>query len=368
MNEINCLFFELIRVAIGTQETLSRFPSEAEWEELFEMAVKQSLVGVCFVGLHTLGADSDEGYAQIGMSEDLFFDWMGMAAQINMKNDLVNQQCVDLQKRLAADGLDTCVLKGQGIAGLYGEELRGFRQSGDIDLWVDAPMKMILEYAKKYNSKFHFDYLHVNLDAFDDTEVELHYRPGCMYNLRRNRSLQSWFANNKEFVGIPMGNGNVTVPTINFNAFYILHHTYRHLINGGIGMRQMMDYYFVLQASLKIQEVASTIESFGMKKFASGVMWIMQEVFGLTDDRVICKPDEEEGQFLLNEIMMGGNFGHHDSRKEKRKPDESKWDILVRKIKTNMHLLTHYPSEVLSVPFYFVWHYLWKKKQNYSLQ
>ena len=42
------LFFELIRVALGTQDTLSRPPSKGEWAELYAMAKKQSLVGICF--------------------------------------------------------------------------------------------------------------------------------------------------------------------------------------------------------------------------------------------------------------------------------------------------------------------------------
>ena len=52
--------------------------AEAEWEKLLEMAVKQSLAGVCFRGLHRLVADSDNDLAIIGMSEDLFLNWMGM--------------------------------------------------------------------------------------------------------------------------------------------------------------------------------------------------------------------------------------------------------------------------------------------------
>ena len=148
MNGINTLFYELIRVAIGTQTSLSRFPTEAEWENLFDMAVKQSLVGICFAGLSRLGADSDNGFAKIGMSESLFFDWMGMAAQINMKNDLVNKQCANLQKQLAAYGFRSSILKGQAVAMLYGEELRGFRQSGDIDIYVDCGREKAIEYAR----------------------------------------------------------------------------------------------------------------------------------------------------------------------------------------------------------------------------
>lgn len=52
--DTNNLFLELIRVAIGNQECLSRTPSKAEWAELYAMSKKQSLVGICFAGLQKL--------------------------------------------------------------------------------------------------------------------------------------------------------------------------------------------------------------------------------------------------------------------------------------------------------------------------
>ena len=60
MKETDKLFYELIRVAIGTQESLSRLPLAREWGELYKMAQKQSLLGVCFAGLQRLGTDSDD--------------------------------------------------------------------------------------------------------------------------------------------------------------------------------------------------------------------------------------------------------------------------------------------------------------------
>ena len=104
MININELFFELIRVAIGTQDSLSRIPSNREWKELYDMAQKQSLVGVCFAGLQKLGADADVGFARIGMSEMLYFTWLGMAAKIQQKNESVNQLCAELQAKLSTDG------------------------------------------------------------------------------------------------------------------------------------------------------------------------------------------------------------------------------------------------------------------------
>lgn len=54
MADINNLFFELIRVAIGNQVCLSHTASADEWGELYAMAKKQSIVGICFAGLQKL--------------------------------------------------------------------------------------------------------------------------------------------------------------------------------------------------------------------------------------------------------------------------------------------------------------------------
>lgn len=48
---IEQLFFELIRVATGMQNTLSKTLSTLEWKQLYDMAKKQSLVGICFVSI-----------------------------------------------------------------------------------------------------------------------------------------------------------------------------------------------------------------------------------------------------------------------------------------------------------------------------
>ena len=107
------LFFELIQVAIGTRICLSRTPSADEWGELYAMAKKQSLVGVCFAGVQKLQTQRQEP------PEMLYLTWMGMAAKIQQRNEVVNRQCVELQKRLSANGLRCSILKGQGVAALY---------------------------------------------------------------------------------------------------------------------------------------------------------------------------------------------------------------------------------------------------------
>lgn len=364
MSDLDTFFFELIRVAIGTQSSLSRLPSETEWNELFDMAVKQSLAGVCFAGVSSLGDDSDDGFAKIGMSEDLFFNWMGMAAQINMKNELVNQQCVELQKRLAAEGFRSSILKGQAVAMLYGEELRGFRQSGDIDIYVDCGREKAIEYARSIQGDVDWDYKHLHLKVFDDTAVEMHYVPEVFLNLRKNRKLRKWFKEPQIASSMFRETDDLVCPSVEFNLFYILLHTYRHFLYEGVGMRQLMDYYFVLRNeevdSPMRQRTFETISSFGMTRFASGVMWIMRDVFGMSEHLLLCEPDEKEGRYILREVMTGGNFGHHDKRL-KDDMTTGKKRAIKKILKHNLHLLTHYPGDTLWTPVWIVYHWFWKK-------
>lgn len=223
---MNELFFELIRVAIGTQDTLSRLPSASEWGKLYKLAKKQSLVGVCFAGLQRLRADADEGFARIGMSEELYFDWMGNTFMIQRKNGIVNQQCAELQAKLSAEGFRSCILKGQGVGQQYAENLHGLRQSGDIDVWLlpnyreseNSHIARVVRYARSINPKSHFSGKHVDLSAFEDTEVELHVTPAKMNCPWHNRRLQDWFSNS---TGAIISMNGFSIPD---NAFNIVYH------------------------------------------------------------------------------------------------------------------------------------------------
>ena len=192
---INILFFELIQVAIGARICLSYAPSPDEWGELYAMAKKQSLVGVCFAGVQKLQTQKQE------LPEMLYLTWMGMAAKIQQRNEVVNRQCTELDKRLKSEGYSYCILKGQGIASLYDEHLRGLRQSGDIDVWIlqnkgetkKERIDRVVRYAKGFDPNSHFSGKHIDLSVFSDTEVELHVTPAKMNCPKRNRWLQKWF-------------------------------------------------------------------------------------------------------------------------------------------------------------------------------
>lgn len=360
------LFYELIRVAVGNANSLSHTPSQKEWKALYDMAKKQSLVGVCFAALQRLGADADKGFARIGMSEMQYLTWMGMAAKIQQRNEIVNHQCVALQKRLSDDGLSSVILKGQGIGQLYGS-LIGLRQSGDIDVWIKGCRANTLAYVQKVSPTNEVTWLHTQLKVFEDTEVEIHFMPTYMRCPWLNKRLQKWFKKYENFDQFASCLGMV-VPSVEFNRVFLLLHIFRHLLGEGIGLRQVMDYYYVLQQPNNILGDSYQVETMKLLKqlrlhgFASGLMWVMQEVFGLKHECMLCEPDEKLGRLILREIELSGNFGQHD---ERSKEGESTWARFYRTNATNLKLLRYFPEEVLCTPFYRMWHKCWQMKHGY---
>lgn len=395
---IEQLFFELIRVAIGTQVTLSRPPSACEWKELYNMAKKQSLVGICFAGLQKLynsvnqeprtqnpqpnSTQNQEPITQ-NLDEVQYLTWMGMAAKIQQRNEVVNRQCVELQKRLSKEGLRSCILKGQAVAYLYDENLSGLRQSGDIDAWLDASRNDIMRYVQNIAPTTNVREHHMELEAFQDTEVEIHFWPGVIRHFIKNRKLQKWFERKRDevfsnrielygSVGLA-----ICAPTPEFHAVQQMAHMYHHLFDSGIGLRQVMDYYFVLQALCNdntstgsaqahndnLSSLNQAINHIGMGRFAAAMMWVLQETMGLEREKMICEPSEEDGKFLLGEIVRGGNFGKYDDKKTR---DTSNYfSSFYGSIFRNMRYLRFNPFDWFWSPIWRLYYFGWRKMNGY---
>lgn len=328
MNDKNKLFFELIQVALSTRICLSHTPSADEWGELYAMAKKQSLVGVCFAGIQKLVDSEKEDYC--GMSELQYLTWMGMAAKIQQRNEVVNRQCAELQARLSADGFRNYIMKGQAMGSLYklgaecGElrDLSALRQSGDIDVYLEGGLDKILAYAKSIGKTDGVNELEMHVEVFNNTEVEFHYRPMVLRDPIKNRRLQRYFDENasvqfnNEVILDEEKGLKICAPTNLFNLVHQLVHIYLHFMTGGIGLRQIMDYYFVLKACKDDdqKEELRVIHQIGLDKFAGGLAWVLNHVFALPPEYSYWQMNEADGRALLKEIMISGNFGHTDER------------------------------------------------------
>ncbi|MCQ2258755.1 MAG: nucleotidyltransferase family protein [Bacteroidaceae bacterium] len=367
MANIEELFFELIRVAIGYQGSLSSIPSEKEWDRLFILAQKQALIGICFAGIQNLLESNT--LADIGLKEKQYLTWMGLATRIQQKNEVINQQCVKLQGKLLDDGFESVVLKGQGVAQLYGKRLCKLRQSGDIDLFLRSEMNQVVSYVQRIAPTNEINHKHAQLHIFDDTEVELHYIAAELHCPWQDKYLQDFFKAHTEKKERELeGAGVILVPETDFNIVHLITHSYRHLFGDGIGLRQVMDLFFAIESTKNdgrnMSNISEVVRKAGMGKFMSALTWVLNFVFGMDVTKMPWEPNEKTGRFLLNEILATGNFGKYDTRINRQ--SESRWQRFWRVTRQNLRLFQLAPWEVICTPIWRIWHFIWMRSHGYT--
>ena len=359
------VIFDFLKYCLGAKGDMSNVVAGMDWRLLYEFASKQAMLGVCFDGIERLGKEYPEELKQNPIDRNLLMSWMGAAQQIRRQNVKVNVVAGKLYSMLREDGLRCCILKGQGNALMYPNPYS--RNPGDIDVWVNASREQITEYAKKHfelEDDMRFHHLEATMDG---VPVELHFFPGIMNNLVYNARLQKWFKRNADLqcsnvLELPDDAGEIAVPTAAFNVVYQLTHLYHHFFDEGIGMRQIVDYYFVVirDELLVIRDTLQReLKYLGLWKFAGAVMYVLHEVLGLPEEKMIAPIDEKRGKLLLAEILNGGNFGKHFT-KYGHFTQQGMAKKYFLKIWRNMHFVRYYPAEALSEPLFRTWHFFWR--------
>ena len=248
MNDITA-FFAFLKYCLGYKGNMSRVVAGMDWQMLYSFASKQALLGLCFEGIERLGEEYPEELKRNPIGRELLMTWMGKAQQIRRQNRKVNIVASKLFSMLREDGMRCCILKGQGNALMYPNPYS--RTPGDIDVWIHASRERISEYAsKKFELEDDIRLQHLET-SLDGVPVELHFFPGIMNNPIYNARLQKWFKRNADLqcshiVGLPDGAGDIAIPTTAFNVIYQLTHLYHHFFDEGIGMRQIIDYFLVV--------------------------------------------------------------------------------------------------------------------------
>ena len=434
---------------------MSRVIAGMNWQALYSFASKQALLGLCFDGIERLGEEYPEELRLNPIGRELLVTWMGKAQQIRRQNMKVNVVASKLYSMLREDGLRCCILKGQGNALMYSNAYS--RNPGDIDVWVNASREQITEYAKTHfeiGNDIRFQHLETSMDG---VPVELHFFPCTMNNPIYHVRLQKWFKRNADLqcsnvVSLPDGIGEIAIPTTAFNVIYQLTHLYHHFFDEGIGMRQIIDYFLVVNdfsknvfldtdfsnhpvplskegstshpdpltlrgeggnrptrcseplrskdggpskvspdcagwdrrgvsgdiasdasvssafitdssASTALDVVQRELKYLGLWKFAGAVMFVLHEVLGLAEDKMIVPMDEKRGKLLLAEILNGGNFGKHFT-KYGHFTQQGMAKKYFLKIWRNMHFVRYYPAEALCEPIFRTWHFFWRMKNN----
>lgn len=331
------IFYELILVALGLRKSLNRNPSEQEWMWLFHTCQKQAIAAFVFPVLEQLNKAEQKAPVK------LIYEWLALSERVKAQNELMNQEAARLTKMYESEGHRTAILKGQANARLYPDKM--LRQPGDIDIWLDGGREKVIDSTMKLGllkgeiAKFTVDgeltlaYHHIHLAKNENgVDVEVHFRPSSgNKNPFTNRRLQ-------RFLEAEINRGNeltpegFRVPSLRFALVMQLAHIQRHLVSEGVGMRQIIDYYYLLKSNTRSSSarllpkgrknftndtnIRNILNYCGLKHIAEAMMWVLHEKLGLEDEYLIAPMDERRGKMLLRQIMEGGNFGHYHPDKQ----------------------------------------------------
>ena len=278
------IYFRFIQFSLGVYDGKEFLDGSAlkdlDWAAFYEFAKKQTLVGVVFDGIQKLLKGAAPNL-------ELLMRWFGINQKIMQRNNVLNEATVAIYNKVKDSGYSCCILKGQGNAVMYPNPL--IRIPGDVDVWVNARRDEIrsLAHSLAENANGHVDdesFNHIGLSVNGIT-VELHSTPSFMANFVYNRRLQRWLKQNVDeqcnnMVALPNDAGFIAVPTHSFNIVYQLYHLYHHYFYEGVGLRQVVDYYFVLVKSEE-RRVKNSIalerelKHLGLWKFAGAMMFVL---------------------------------------------------------------------------------------------
>ena len=435
-------FFDFLRFCISSAKDIPDSLKEADWKELYAIAKKQCLVGVLFDGIKKLPAE------YVGMKKELLLQWMAESQMLEKANVRLNDAAIHVSEWFRKKGFRTCILKGQGNALMYPNPYS--RTPGDIDIWVEGGDKRLIFFVRSISPHEKACYHHIEFPSYKGVEVEVHYRPSFLLCFWHNRKLQKYYERVKEKQfshRVMLGEqGEIAIPTAEFNLIFQLTHIFSHLMNEGIGLRQLLDYYYVLcdfykvyqnfskthpssltlkggstafpcplspqgtgdvtapprrseplrskvggpskvspdcagwdrlsiegdnsagsttavtsSASTALDVVQKELKELGMWKFAGGIMYIMQEVFGMPASRLIVPPNEKYGKFVLNEVLEAGNFGRHDAR---YRFGRSQLGHNLQRVYRDIRLVRYFTGEALCEPLFRIWHFFWRMKNK----
>lgn len=310
-------FFTLLRAGLwGTEADVSLFDASTDWMKLYNLAKKQSSIGIVYEGLLTLPVE-------LRPSRSIFLQWSNVVAGIEESNEHLNGELKNVFTLYRQHGLTPVLLKGQGVAQNYRHPYR--RQCGDIDVYLGKEMQKANELLRP--EAVHEDEEMAKHTAFQwhNVEIENHCimvslnAPGAKRFFQK--TIDEWYPGGHT---LSIDGFSVEVPPHEFNAVFLLVHAINHFFSGGLGLRQITDWLCLLHAT-RTQFNKDLhwryLQKTGLARAAKAFGAIAVKCLGMPVESLpfsLETKDIKRGEWLLAYVWEGGNFGHYRADKKPR--------------------------------------------------
>lgn len=232
--------------------------------------------------------------------EDEYYDAIGVIAQIQQENELVNKQ-LDAFETMMAE-VPHVVVKGQMVARYYPDG--SLRQSGDIDFFCEPGYyqraKALLSSVQAIEWQESDSYKH-EVFVWNEVLFEMHASLMTFFA----RSHQRYWDNNVE----------PHVAEATEEVVYVFAHLFHHFIVGGVGLKQFCDLAMTIhhyRDELDVERLQSHLEALGLLAAFRAVGWVLVNALGLPEDEFpfkISAINARRGTAILEDVLKMGCFG-----------------------------------------------------------
>lgn len=320
MTPIQKQFFALVQSGLwGTAIDEALFGPQTDWQQLYQSARAQALLGITFDGMQCLPQE-------LRPKRELYLRWCNALVQIEENNHLLNRELGKVYALYRANGIEPVLLKGQGVAQNYRTPLH--RQCGDIDLYIGPRNYELANKLLRQESTGEHEENHKHTCIhWHGVDVENHRILSRLSSPSADRSFQQEIARWHGTDACPsqkIEDCRATLPPLSFNVAYVLAHSALHFLNEGIGLRQVCDWANILHArkeEIDREETAKLLQQWGLDKAARVFGVVAVNYLGLPKEELpipYTTKDLETGEWLFSNIWQGGNFGQHDQERRQR--------------------------------------------------
>ena len=312
MNQSAEVLFKLVRIALGNEGD-SSLPNVVNWQEVYDLSLKQGVGAVACDGMLALG--------ECGIDEELRYKWMGQSMVIEQGYVQHQRAIADLAYFYEQQGIRMMLLKGYGLSLNY--PIPEHRPSGDIDVFLlkgeesggNENMKIwkIGDVAVKKHLGIKVDKTHEHhtVFQFEGQTIENHYDIINTKGNRSNRFFESALKKllNEDSKIVNVLGQKIAIPNPIFNAIFIIRHMGQHFAGSHITLRHLLDWSaFIEKNELNSEEWARVVAlwtEMGLLDFVKCINSICVRCFGLSAElfRGQLSNDTSLESRVLNDIL-----------------------------------------------------------------
>ena len=299
----------LILVRGALWSSMEELP-EADWGEVEKLAISQGVLWMLYLGA--------KKYPQ-QIPADRVRIWRGSMHAIVLNNEQINDVQVALVEWLAQNGIRAAILKGTSCSRYY--PYPEARSLGDIDILVDeAHLGEVRDYLisqgympSQEDHEFHVAYY--GKDAVIEVHSAITNVPDSLGGLAVRREM-SRFLDSIEIVNI----NEMVFPGLStvHHTLMLLLHMERHMVIGGIGLRQLCDWATFVNGSEREHWKNGTLallDNCGLLIYAKALTQTCVKFLGLDP----AKADwcngvvDERTDEIIADVFRGGSMGRADT-------------------------------------------------------